>query len=240
MHVRTKAVLVICILLAIASGTPLQAATPEESFRKNFPDIPLESINPTEISGLYEIIAGGRVAYYIPGKEYLFVGNMISKERKNITEERNNEILTARIKSLPVEKAVKIGNGPRTVIEITDPDCPFCRKASEYFAKRTDVTRYVFLYPISSIHPKAEAKIRYIFCAQDKAKAYEEAMGGKLDDMKFTTCEDPGAAELAKIHRELGDKVGIPGIGTPLFVIDGQVVRGANIPQMDQILGVKK
>lgn len=240
MNIRKKAFLTLSVLMVIATGAPLQAATPEESFRKSFPDIPAESVTPTNILGVYEVVAGGRVAYYAPGPEYLVIGEIITKDRKNLTQERNAELQGKKFKDLPLEKALKIGSGPHTVIEITDPDCPFCRKASDYLATRNDITRYIFLYPISSIHPNAEAKIRYVFCAQDRAKAYEEAMTGKLDDMKFTTCDDAAAAELVKAHKESGDKIGISGLGTPMFVIDGQFVKGANIPQIEKILGAKK
>jgi thiol:disulfide interchange protein DsbC len=226
--------------MVIMTGAPLQAATPEESFRKSFPEIPLESITPIDIPGLYEIIAGGKIAYYAPGPQYLIIGEIVTKEKKNLTQARNTELAGMKFKDLPLEKAVKIGSGPHTVIEITDPDCPFCRKASDYFATRNDVTRYVFFYPISAIHPKAEAKVSYILCAKDRPKAYEEAMTGKLDEMKFTPCDDAAAAELLKIHKEIGEKVGGANIGTPLFAIDGQVVNGANIPQIEKILGANK
>jgi thiol:disulfide interchange protein DsbC len=237
MNTAKKAFLTLCVLMVIVTGAPLQAATPEESFRKSFPDIPLESIAPTDIPGLYESVAGGRILYYAPGPEYLIVGEILTREKKNLTQARSNELQGKKFKDLPLDKAVKIGSGPHTVIEITDPDCPFCRKASEYFAKRNDVTRYVFFYPISALHPNAEAKVRYILCAKDRAKAYEEAMTGKLDDMKFTSCDDAAAAELFKTHKETGEKVGGARIGTPLFMIDGQVVNGANIPQIEKILG---
>ena len=126
------------------------------------------------------------------------------------------------------------------MIEITDPDCPFCRKASGFFATRTDVTRYVFFYPIAQLHPQAEAKARYVLCAKDQAKAYEEAMTGKLDEMKFKPCEDAAVGELVNLHKETGGKAGAGVIGTPLFMIDGQVVKGANIAQIEKILGAKK
>ena len=42
-------------------------------------------------------------------------------------------------------KAVRIGSGPNTVIEFTDPDNPHGRKAAQFLAGRTDVTRHVFL-----------------------------------------------------------------------------------------------
>jgi protein-disulfide isomerase len=96
--------------------------------------------------------------------------------------------------------------------------------------------------PLSSIHPNAEAKVHQIFCAKDRAKAYEEAMAGKLDDMKFTPspCDDAAVAELVKTHKEIGDRIGVAGAGTPLFLIDGQMVNGANIPLIEKILSAKK
>jgi thiol:disulfide interchange protein DsbC len=232
--------LTLCALMVIATCTPLLAATPEESFRKNFPDSPVESVTPTAIPGLYEIVTGGRIVYYAPEPEQLIIGEILTKDRKSLTQARNNELQVKRFKDIPLEKAIKIGSGPHTVIEITDPDCPFCRKASAFFAKRTDVTRYVFFYPIAQLHPKAEEKVRYVLCAKDQAKAYEEAMSGKLDEMKFTPCDDAAAAELLKIHKDTGEKAGGSSVGTPLFMIDGQVVKGANIPQIERILSAKK
>jgi thiol:disulfide interchange protein DsbC len=239
MRIPKNVFLTLSVLMVMMTGT-LQAATSEESFRKSFPDVPLESITPTEMPGLYEIIAGGRVFYYAPAAEYLIIGEIITKEKRNLTQARNNELLARKFKDLPLEKAVKIGSGPHTVIEITDPDCPYCRKASDYFAKRSDVTRYVFFYPILQLHPKAEAKVRYVLCATDRAKAYEEAMTGKLDEMKFTPCDDAAVTQLAKIQKETGEKAGAGSTGTPLFMVDGQVVRGANISQIEKILGAKK
>jgi thiol:disulfide interchange protein DsbC len=240
MNMAKKAFFALCVLMIIATGAPLQAATPEESFRKSFPDITVESIAPTDILGVYELVVDGKIAYYAPGPEYLILGQIITREKKNLTQARNAELQGKKFKDLPLEKALKIGSGSHTVIEITDPDCPFCRKASDYFATRNDVTRYVFFYPIADLHPEAEAKVLYILCAKDRAKAYEEAMTGKLDEMKFTPCDDAVAAELLNSHKAIGDKVGISGLGTPMFVIDGQFVKGADMPQIEKILGAKK
>ena len=232
-----KTIFVLGIILLVMAGKTLQAATPEETFRKNFPDIRLDSITPTAVNGLYEIVTEGKIAYYAPGPEYLILGSLITKERKNLTEARIGEILERNLKATPLEKALKIGSGPHTVIEITDPDCTYCRQASAFLSARKDVTRHVLFFPLA-IHPKAEAKIRYIFCATDRVRAYEEAMAGKLDDMKFKPCDDAAAAELLRAHKEISARTGIS--GTPLFLIDGQVVSGADIPKMEKILGGKK
>lgn len=231
-----KTVALLGITLIVMTGTSLGAATPEESFRKNFPHIRLDGITPTAVNGLYEIVSDGRVAYYAPGPEYLITGSLFTKEGRNLTEERAGEIMEQKLKAAPLEKALKIGSGPHTVIEITDPDCSYCRKASAFLSARSDVTRHVFFFPLS-IHPNAEAKIRYIFCAADRARAYEEAMAGKLDDMKFKPCEDAAVAELIKTHKEIGTRIGVT--GTPLFLIDGKIVRGADIPEMEKILNRK-
>lgn len=227
---------ILCVLLIVVSA-PVRAATPEESLRKSFPNLRADSIRPAGINGLYEVVSGKRVLYYAPGPEYLIYGPMITREGRNLTEERVLEIMERGLKGAPLEKALRIGAGPHQVIEITDPDCTYCRKASAFLSGRNDVTRHVFFFPLA-IHPNATAKVRQIFCAEDRGKAYEEAMAGKLDDMKFTPCKSDAVEDLLKTHREIGDSVGVT--GTPLFLIDGQVVYGADIPRMERILGSKK
>jgi thiol:disulfide interchange protein DsbC len=118
MNTVKKAFLTLCILAIMMTGTPLQAAAPEESFRKSFPDIPMESVTPTAIPGLYEIVSGGKIAYYAPGPEYLIIGEIVTKEKKNLTQERSSELQGKKFKDLPLEKAVKIGSGSHTVIEM--------------------------------------------------------------------------------------------------------------------------
>lgn len=235
MNILNKS-LILSLLLIIISA-PARAATPEESFRKSFPRIPAESITPTALPDLYEIVSGGRIVYYAREPEYLIYGPIITREGRNLTDERTREILTRNLKAAPLETALRIGGGPHQIIEITDPDCSYCRKASAFLAGRSDVTRHVFFFPLS-IHPNAEAKIRYIFGAADRIKAYEEAMTGKLDDMKFKPVRNETTEALLKSHQEVTARIGVS--ATPLFLINGQVVTGADIPQMDKILGPQK
>jgi thiol:disulfide interchange protein DsbC len=232
-----KASLILCLLIIVSAALPVRAASPEESFRKSFPTHRADSIRPSGVNGLYEVVSGNRVLYYAPGPEYLIYGPMITREGRNLTEERVLEIMERGLKAVPLEKALRIGAGPHQVIEITDPDCVYCRRASAFLSGRSDVTRHVFFFPLA-IHPNAAAKVRQIFCAEDRVKAYEEAMTGKLDDMKFTPCKSDAVEDLLKAHREIGDRVGVT--GTPLFLIDGQVVFGADIPRMEKILGSQK
>lgn len=224
----------LCILLTAAPGRP---ASPEESFRKSFPNLRADSIRPSGVTGLYEVVSGSRIFYYAPEADYLISGQMFTPEGRNLTDERVKEILAKGLKELPLDKAIRIGSGSRQVIEITDPDCPFCRKGSAFLAGVKDVTRHIFFFPLA-MHRDAEAKVRQIFCAEDRAKAYEEAMNGKLDDMKFTPCKSAEAENLLKTHKEILNRIGVT--STPIFLIDGQVIFGADIPRMERILGGKK
>jgi thiol:disulfide interchange protein DsbC len=237
-------VLVIGILCIFLSVDLALALTPEESLKKNFPAIPVDSVIPSNIPGLYEVIAGQQIFYYAPEAEAIVVGPIIKMGGRNLTQERYQVLeqkrlseMAGKIKDIPLEKALKIGNGKNIVIEVTDPDCSFCRQAAKFFKGRTDVTKYIFFFPLV-MHKDAEPKVRHILCAKDKAKAYEDAMSGKLDDMKLKVCDSSDVEALIKVHRETAAKIGVT--GTPFFIINSQPVVGANIPQIEKLLGGNK
>jgi len=232
--------LCISIIALFASAAIALALTPEESLKKNFPTIAIDSLTPSKVPGLYEVISGRQIFYYAPEAGCIVGGPIVMTGGRNLTEEKFQELeqkhlakMSAKIKDLPLEKALKIGNGKNRVIEITDPDCSFCRKASQFFAGRNDVTKYIFFYPLD-IHKQAEEKIRYILCAKDKAKAYDQAMTGKLDNMKFEVCKDDSVDKLVKDHKNVASLLGVT--GTPFFFINDQPVSGANIPLIEKLL----
>lgn len=229
-------VIFVVLLLAFPTGS-LYGLTPEESLKENFPQLKYEIFNPSPLKGIYEVIARGRITYYSPEHESLFQGEIITKDGRNITKEKALEQLALKLKTLPLDKAVKIGRGENIVIEFSDPDDPHSRQAAKFFGGRNDVTRYVF-FITAPAHRKAEPKVRYIFCAEDKAKAYEEAMTGKLDKLQFKLCEDEKMKEHLITHRDTGAQLGI--MGTPYFFVNGKPVRGANVILMKKLLEEKE
>ncbi|MBF0566641.1 MAG: DsbC family protein [Nitrospirae bacterium] len=239
MYKRIMAFVVILLLsmCVLAFG----AETPEEALKKAFPDIKADSMKETLMKGIYEIVVDSRIAYFHPESGTLIIGKLIGKDGKDITKDRMNEIIVAKVKDIPLDKAIKIGSGKNTVIEFTDPDCPYCRQASEFLSKRNDVTRYVFLSPIAQLHPKAEEKAKYILCSKDRVKTFEEVLAGKHDDGKYEVCKDEKVDALLKEYFEISQKIGIGMIyGTPFLVINGTVVQGANIPVIQSLLENKK
>ena len=230
-------VLIIGALLGCSTTGIARAASDSEvmdKFKNSFPGANAESLRKTDIEGMYEIVVPGRIIYYFPEKDYIFVGSILTASRKNLTEERMNQIATEKIKTLSLEKGLKMGDGRNVVIEFTDPDCPYCRDASKFLSGQANITKYVFFIPLP-MHPDAENKVRYVFCAKDKEKAYEEAMTGKLDGKKYEVCSDEKVEKLIGEHKQLAAKMGVN--STPQFWINGKHVSGANIPLMQSLLG---
>ncbi len=142
---------------------------------------------------------------------------------------------TAAASGIDLSKALVIGNGPKKVLEFTDPDCPFCRKASAYFHKRNDITRYVFFTPLA-MHPHARPKAQHILSGPNKAKLYHEVMSGsvdKLDSSKLAVTQQ-GIRQLEE-QQAIAKKAGID--ATPTFMIMGRIIEGFDLPKIEELLG---
>ncbi len=136
------------------------------------------------------------------------------------------------VDTVDLSKALKVGSGKITVIEFTDPDCPYCRKAEEFFGKRTDVTRYIFLVPLP-MHPDAPAKAEVILSAADGAKAYTEIMGGSLDRKKPEGMTEQGKKRLAE-HEQIAKSAKVGGM--PTFIISGLIIEGLDMNKIKKVL----
>ena len=197
-----------------------------------YPQIKYQLISPTPVAGVYEIVAdSGEIIYFVPATGHMFFGELWTADAKNLTQASEDRLLSSKLKDFPLDKAIKIGEGPNQVIEVTDPDCPFCRQSSDFFAGRDDVTRYVFLFPLDQLHPQAAAKARYILAAEDQELAYEEVFSGKYDRQPVPAANDNGLLDL---HRQVVHKMGIN--GTPRFWINGTHVAGYNPQKFETLL----
>jgi thiol:disulfide interchange protein DsbC len=137
--------------------------------------------------------------------------------------------------SLDLSKALVIGNGPKTVIEFTDPDCPYCRKAAAYFAKRKDVTSYIFFTPLA-MHPQAKRKAQYILSHTNPMQAYHDVMSGRHDKVAVSTLPvtTKGVRQLEHQQR-IAKSLKID--ATPTFMLFGRIVEGFDLEKIQQLLG---
>lgn len=217
------------------SSANVSAATKEQvtaTLKKMFPRLTPDSVDVSPVKGIYEVQAGSNVFYLEPNSGVLFFGELW-KDGKSLTAEVKNKMIAKKKDMFEAqkEKAVKVGSGAITVIEITDPDCPYCRKMHSFWEEKKDrVTRYVFFMPLTQIHPKAEAKSKWILSQKDRAKAMDDIMSGRMDSAQIPVSE---AADYA-VHKELTSKSGIN--GTPAYWINGVFVHGANVDAINKIL----
>jgi thiol:disulfide interchange protein DsbC len=137
---------------------------------------------------------------------------------------------------IDLSKAITIGSGPKTVVEFTDPDCPFCRKASTYFDGRSDITRHVFFYPLAR-HPKAKQKAQFVLSMPDKARAYHDVMSGKMDSIPLPA-STPEGVRLQEQQLEIVKKSKVD--STPTFLINGRIIVGFDLKKIEDALGGKQ
>jgi thiol:disulfide interchange protein DsbC len=243
-NVSRAFVCVVCLCGASAAvgADSADVAKVREEISRKYPKLQISDVKATNIRGpLLEVTAGQNVIYYDQSEGHLIFGEVWTKDGINITSKKKEALVAESSKGnltlfrANLDKAVKVGNGKHEVIELTDPDCPYCRKMADYWDKRSDVTRYVFLMPIPALHPKAEAKSNYILASADKASTLKDVFQGKYDSSLPKAAGDTG---LLNDHKKLTAQSGLQ--GTPAYFIDGVFVHGANVPAIEKVIGTGK
>ena len=240
MFIRILTVLSSALLLSSGIACADEASIRAE-FAKKYPQANIESITKTPYLGLYEMLVDGEVLYTDADFSYLIVGSIIdTKTRTNLTDARQREIEDKKLKSmafpfdqLPFDLAIKKvkGDGSRKVAVFSDPDCPYCRKLEKDIEKVTNVTIYIFLFPIEQLHPKAPEMSRAIWCAPDRVKAWDEYMLKGIAP-KSAKCDNPVDKIVA-----YGQSKKINGTPT-IFFADGKRVPGAiPVERFEELLG---
>lgn len=206
-----------------------------KSLRQNYPQLNFQQVTPGPIEGVYQVVADqSEIIYYIPASGYLLTGEFWTPDAKNLTQAAKADLMTGKAGLFPLAKALVIGKGPQQVIEVADPDCPYCREGSAFFAGRSDVTRYIFLFPLN-MHPQSEAKADYILSSAEPEVAYEEVMGGAFDNQPLPEFKTNG---LLQEHQGVGAQLGIR--GTPQYWVNGRFVAGSSLKLIEQMLDGNK
>ena len=215
------------LLAALLAGS---AWADEASLRKTietaYPKMHVQSVAKTPYAGLYEVFLDGQIIYTDEKFSFLIAeGRLVDpKNKRDITSERLEELTRVDFSALPLNQAVKVvkGNGSRKLAVFSDPDCPFCKRLEQNeLSGITDVTIYTFLFPLEQLHPDAGNKSKAIWCAPNRAQAWENwILRGQLAQGS-TSCETPLAKNAA-----LGKKIAITSTPTLIFS-DGRRMLGA-------------
>ena len=198
-----KKLAVFTLLFAIFSSAHGGEKEIRQSLQSNFPALgKIEHVIKTPYAGLYEVLVDGQLVYTDEKGLYVFNGNIAEvTTRRNLTEERRRELFAINFKDLPLDLAVKKvkGNGKRKMAYFTDPNCTYCKKLEQELAKVSDVTLYLFMYPI---FPNSDVIVRNVLCSANPVKAWDELMlkGVAPADKTCKTSTDKVIALGQKLH----------------------------------------
>ncbi len=219
--VTTLKLAAVAAIAALATSVSADEQAVRATLAAVFPQTPIEGVAETPANGLFEATVDGRV-YYITGDgRYILGGPLIdTRTRVNLTAPRLEQVNAIAWKTLPLDLAIKRvkGAGTRRIAIFEDPDCPYCKVLEKTLSEIDDVTIYVLLYPIASLHPQAVERSKTIWCAKDRGRAWDEALHRGVVPTKNASCETPIAelAAFAQQHRITG---------TPtIFLSDGRRV----------------
>jgi thiol:disulfide interchange protein DsbC len=221
---KTLLLLLLSVSLAHAAETDKTAAAIKSTLQKNYEQLigPVDQVNKSPIPGLYEVVTGDHIFYTDKTAQYLIDGKMFDlKGRQNLTEARERQLFAVDFNKLPLDLAMKKvkGNGSRKLAYFTDPNCGYCKKLEHELQNVTDVTLYLFLYPI--FEGSAE-KVQNIWCSSDKVKTWDNLMLNGVQPAA-AKCDAPSAKVLA-----LGKKLRVN--GTPALIFANGVVNPGYMP----------
>lgn len=234
MTTRLKTVLLLAAALSVAVSNTWASDMPTvesvmSTLKQKYPKTTFKSVSATNLPGVYEVVMGKNVAYVEPSGRFFIFGHLFDMEnQKDLTEEKFPEASgtdepAAKIDvgSLPLADAVKTvhGNGTRRLFVFSDPDCPYCKQLENNLTSVDNVTIYTFMFPIDSLHPSAKGKAVAVWCAKDRAKAWDDLVRKNI--AAVGNCDNPVDRNVA-----LAEKLSIR--GTPTIILaDGTMIPGA-------------
>ncbi len=194
-----------------------------------YPATEFRDMRATPMAGIYEVTMGRNVAYVGSEARYFLFGHLFDMQtQRDLTAERLEQARRIDFTNLPLADAIQSvrGDGARRLAVFSDPDCPYCKQLEQTLAKLDNVKIHTFLYPLNELHPEARAKAIAVWCAQDRAGAWQALM---LDSkpLQSADCAHPIDRNIA-----LARKLGVD--GTPVL-FDSQGRRLAGAAPVDRI-----
>lgn len=207
----------------VAAEAPGATKAIEDSLKQALPGMTPDSIKPSPITGLFEVMVGPKLFYVSADGNYLIQGSLIDvKAKEDLTEPR---LAQARIGALSkVGENHMISFKPKAAKHhayvFTDIDCGYCRKLHseiEQYGKEGIEISYLF-FPRAGEGSESWSKAVSVWCSKDRNGALTKAKKG--ENVESKQCDNPVAQ-----HYALGNAIGAQ--GTPMIVTEkGNVLPG--------------
>lgn len=150
----------------------------QDTFRR--PGITVKAISPSPAEGICQVMVEfngqKKILYSDKTGIFLITGQIFNtKTKRNITQEAITELnrfSKADMKRLDELVAFSLGEKGPVVYLVTDPQCPYCKKAEEILfpmAKKGEITLKVLLFPLP-FHKGAKEESISIICDKKGAE----------------------------------------------------------------------
>ena len=197
--------------------------TIKQALTKAMPSIKVDSIKPSEIKGLYEVIMGTNIYYVSDDAKYLLQGRLVDlASRTDLTEAKLSGTRKLALEKLGTDKMIvfKPKIGKYKVFVFTDIDCGYCRKLhseiDQYLVQGISI-QYLF-FPRAGKGSDSYNKAVSVWCSDDRNAALTAAK--KDQTLPAKTCVNP-----VDEHMQLAADFDVK--GTPMIVTEkGNVFPG--------------
>jgi len=212
-----------------------------QKLMKSMPGLTIDSLSPSAIPGLFEVVSGGDVAYVTPDGVHMIQGTLFNVPgRKNLSEKTLSVQRAKAVRSLDpagliVYKAIKPEKHVITVF--TDPSCPYCHRLHEEIPKLNElgVTVQYALYARSGEGTLTSRQLAEVLCAPDKKEALARFFANPSLNASGAGCAQAGALEgIARAAAHVGLK------GTPHIVSDSGYAASGYMPAPELLKSIEQ
>lgn len=230
-HLAAAAVALMATAGAFAAGgsvaTDAEATIKAAVERNTQGKVRVDSVSPSPIPGLYEVISGQDVLYVDRTGRFGIDGQLIDMQlQRDLTEPRREQLQRISFSELPLDLALKHvqGDGKRVLAVFEDPGCGVCRVMTKFLDQLPNVTVYRFMYPISGDGALRQAQAAW--CSRDRQQAWSSVMRGGELAPAAASCDLSGLSRI----QQLGDRLRVNNTPT-VFLSDGRRLIGATPPE---------
>ncbi|MCA8967274.1 MAG: DsbC family protein, partial [Planctomycetes bacterium] len=224
MRIVVAASLAACMVVSAQVAAEEVPASVTEAVGELLQGMPADSIAPSQVPGLYEVVVGPHVVYVSADGKYMLRGDVIDLEsRDNVTETRRRGARAEAVAKVSEDDMIVFGpkDAKHTVTVFTDIDCGYCRKLHSEIAKYNELgirVRYLF-FPRTGPDTESWDKAVAVWCSPNRNDALTRAKRGEA--IKLAKC---GTTPVDHDY-ELGQEIGLR--GTPAILLaNGDMLPG--------------
>ncbi|MDX1347353.1 MAG: DsbC family protein [Thiomicrorhabdus chilensis] len=233
MHFLKKSAIALGLVTMFSSvATADDKQVIQAQLNKIIPNAPQAQIEPSVVSGLYEVSVGPMVIYMTADGQYVFNGSLINLEtRENLTDTAKSEARKQAMSKVSIDSMIVYpakGDEKHHITVFTDIDCPYCHKMHKEIPALNEagITVRYLSYPRAGMGSPSYKKAVSVWCSDKPEEQMNLAMKGQAIEPK--SCKNPVAE-----HMQQAQVFGVN--GTPNIILDNGAMLPGYVPAKEVI-----